>query len=256
MYSNHTFPSNSTSTIERHPSRPPSHYCGTSRSSARAYFSVHLPYESYKGAVVGSHYQLQQLKLQSDFLDIYSVTCLCSSGNRFEAQAFSLSLPRSPGRDSINSNSVGSSNNSDSSSSDSGSGSGGSSDDDGDNGISKLLASRRRRMRRIYRSRNFVGSFERGDKRFLVSRVTRSDAEWREVCRQIRRNQQEESRQQDDDVRCPVVRTQAGMSQETGKPRGSAKEPKFSGPGCRRSTYPMSSPDQVSSVPSVTVKCT
>lgn len=107
---------------------------------------VKLPYESYKGAFVGDHYRLQQLRLQSDFLDIYAVTCLC--GSAFEAQAFSLSCPCG----------------------------------------TKLLDSRRRRMKRIYRSQNFVDVFVQAGRRFLVSEVRRSEAEWQNVCHQIRQN--------------------------------------------------------------------
>ncbi|KAK7757388.1 hypothetical protein SLS62_000400 [Diatrype stigma] len=104
---------------------------------------VMIPYESFKGAFVGNHYRLQQLRLQSEHLDIYAVTCLC--GHAFEAQAFSMSFPCG----------------------------------------SKLLESRRRRMKRIYHSQNFVKAFEQAGKRFLVSGVRRTEAEWQNVCLQI-----------------------------------------------------------------------
>ena len=202
---------------------------------------------------MGSHYQLQQLQLQSDFLDIYSVTCLCSGGTRFEAQAFSLSLPRGNGRDNMGSNSNSSSSSNSSDSSDNGRGSG--SDDDGNDGACKLLASRRRRMRRIYRSQNFVGSFERGGKRFLVSKVTRSDAEWREVCWQIRRHQKEEHQQHDFIVNSQCTDARTRVHSGEGKSRGLAKGSGTPGPSCRWSPHAMSSLDQVSSVPSAIDEC-
>ncbi|RYO89995.1 hypothetical protein DL766_005105 [Monosporascus sp. MC13-8B] len=142
---------------------------------------VEPPYENLQGAFVGDHYWLQRLRLQSDFLDIYAVTCLC--GCAFEAQAFSLSCPcgsGSDGGDGSSTNTCCSSNGiSCGGNGNSGGGSGGSS-------TSKLLDSRRRRMKRIYRSRNFVAAFEQAGKRFLVSEVHRTDAEWQNVCRRIK----------------------------------------------------------------------
>ncbi|RYO87381.1 hypothetical protein DL764_008861 [Monosporascus ibericus] len=142
---------------------------------------VELPYENFQGTLVGNHYRLQRLRLQSDFLDIYVVTCLC--GDVFEAQAFSLSCPCGSGSDSGDDSS---SNTSCSSNSISGDDNGNSGGGRGGSGTSKLLDSRRRRMKRIYRSRNFVVAFEQAGKRFLVSEVHRPESEWRNVCRQIK----------------------------------------------------------------------
>ncbi|RYP64113.1 hypothetical protein DL771_008932 [Monosporascus sp. 5C6A] len=140
---------------------------------------VELPYENFKGAFVGNHYRLQRLRLQSDFLDVYAVTCLC--GCVFEAQAFSLSCPCGSGSGGGDGSSTSCSSNSIS-----GNGNGNSGGGSGGSGISKLLDSRRRRMKRIYRSQNFVDAFEQAGKRFLVSEVRRTEAEWQNVCRQIK----------------------------------------------------------------------
>jgi hypothetical protein len=107
------------------------------------------PYDSHKGTLESEHYRVQRVRLESDFLDIYAVKCLC--GHVFEAQAFSLSCPYEWG--------------------------------------TKFLESRRRRMKRIYNSSNFVSSFDKSGKRFLVSDVQRTDAEWQDVCHQIRKHQ-------------------------------------------------------------------
>lgn len=106
-------------------------------------YTFKLPYTAYRGAFIGEHYRLQQVRLQTEFLDIFSVVYLC--GRVFEAQAFSLSCPTSCG---------------------------------------KLLESRRRRMKRIYRSDNFVDVFEEAGRRFLVTKVDRTEKEWSDVCRQ------------------------------------------------------------------------
>jgi len=45
----------------------------------------------------------------------------------------------------------------------------------------KLRQARRRRMKRIFRSQNFKCVFEQAGKRFLISQVERSDAEWRNL---------------------------------------------------------------------------
>ncbi|KAK9423708.1 hypothetical protein SUNI508_13938 [Seiridium unicorne] len=111
-------------------------------AAASTTYTLKLPYTSYRGAFIGDHYRLQQLRLQTEFLDIFSVVCLC--GRVFEAQAFSLSCP-----------------------------------------CRKLLESRRRRMKRIYRSDNFVDVFEQSGKRFLVTKVDRTEKEWRDVCEQV-----------------------------------------------------------------------
>jgi hypothetical protein len=109
-------------------------------------YTFKLPYTSFRGAFIGDHYRLQQLRLQTEFLDIFSVVCLC--GRVFESQAFSLSCPTSRG---------------------------------------KLLEPRRRRMKRIYRSDNFVDVFEQAGHRFLVTKVDRTEKEWSDVCRQVMR---------------------------------------------------------------------
>ncbi|RYP11189.1 hypothetical protein DL765_007842 [Monosporascus sp. GIB2] len=142
---------------------------------------VELPYENLQGAFVGDHYRLQRLRLQSDFLDIYAVTCLC--GCAFEAQAFSLSCPCGSGSGGGDGSNISTScSNNGISCGCNGSSGGGS----GGSGTSKLLDSRRRRMKRIYRSRNFVDAFEQAGKRFLVSEVHRTEAEWQNVCRRIK----------------------------------------------------------------------
>lgn len=110
----------------------------------------------------GGHYRLQQLRLRTEYLDIFSIVCLC--GRVFEAQAFSLSLPAR--------NDSSSSSDSDSSSSSSPK-------------QQQLIDSRRRRMKRIYRSDNFVDAFEQSGRRFLVSAVDRTEKEWRGVCEQV-----------------------------------------------------------------------
>ncbi|KIN08811.1 hypothetical protein OIDMADRAFT_48652 [Oidiodendron maius Zn] len=46
---------------------------------------------------------------------------------------------------------------------------------------SKLLQARKRRMKRIHQSRNFVCEIEQAGKRFLILDVERSEAEWRNL---------------------------------------------------------------------------
>ncbi|KAI0174261.1 hypothetical protein BJ166DRAFT_142722 [Pestalotiopsis sp. NC0098] len=120
-----------------------------------------ISYRTCRG-VWGGHYRLQQLRLRTEYLDIFSIVCLC--GRVFEAQAFSLSLPAR--------NDSSSSSDSDSSSSSSPK-------------QQQLIDSRRRRMKRIYRSENFVDAFEQSGRRFLVSTVDRTEKEWRGVCEQV-----------------------------------------------------------------------
>lgn len=43
-------------------------------------------------------------------------------------------------------------------------------------------------MKRIYRSDNFVAVFEKAGRRFLVTRVDRTEKEWFDVCRQVMRD--------------------------------------------------------------------
>lgn len=104
-----------------------------------------IPYESFIGSILGGRFQLQCLRTQQDYLDIYTVTSLC--GRSFEAQSFSLS-------DSI---------------------------------PEKLLQARKRRMKRLLQSRSFVCEIQQAGKRFLVSDVERSDAEWENLCQRNQR---------------------------------------------------------------------
>lgn len=122
-----------------------------------------ISYRTCRG-VWGGHYRLQQLRLRTEYLDIFSIVCLC--GRVFEAQVFSLSLPAR--NDSVSSSDSDSSASSSSSSKQ-----------------QQLIDSRRRRMKRIYRSDNFVDAFEQSGRRFLVSAVDRTEKEWRGVCEQV-----------------------------------------------------------------------
>jgi hypothetical protein len=97
-----------------------------------------IPYENFKGSILGGRYQLQCLRCREDNLDIYSVTSLC--GLSFEAQAFSLSdLPE------------------------------------------KQLQARKRRMKRLHQSKNFICEITQAGKRFLIIDIERSDAEWKNL---------------------------------------------------------------------------
>lgn len=185
---------------------------------------LNLPYESYRGAFVSPRFRIQELYIQSEFLDIYAVTCMCCESSLFEAQAFSLSVPRGSGSDD----------------SDSGSCSGGEN--------ARLLASRRRRMRRIYRSQNFVDSFERGGKRFLVSKVKRSDAELRDVCHQIRQHQQPH----DTKNAAWYSHSETGMGKR--ETRSVAKENTIPSHDHEISGCPVSLPEQVSGAIDVSIK--
>jgi hypothetical protein len=51
----------------------------------------------------------------------------------------------------------------------------------------KLLQARKRRMKRILLSRSFVCEIQQAGKRFLVSEVQRSDAEWKNLCQRSER---------------------------------------------------------------------
>ncbi|KAN0098936.1 hypothetical protein V8E51_014599 [Hyaloscypha variabilis] len=51
----------------------------------------------------------------------------------------------------------------------------------------KLLQARKRRMKRILLSRSFVCEIQQAGKRFLVSDVRRSDAEWKNLCQRSER---------------------------------------------------------------------
>jgi hypothetical protein len=107
--------------------------------------SLDIPYENFKGSILGGRFQLQCLRCQDDYLDIYSVTSLC--GLSFEAQAFSLS------------------------------------------GLSeKLLQARKRRIKRLLQSKNFVCEIQQAGKRFLIIDLERSDAEWKNLGHQISRH--------------------------------------------------------------------
>jgi hypothetical protein len=97
-----------------------------------------IPYENFKGSILGGLYQLQCLRCQEEHLDIYSVTSFC--GQSFEAQAFSLSdLPE------------------------------------------KQLQARKRRMKRVYQSKNFICEITQAGKRFLIIDIERSDVEWQNL---------------------------------------------------------------------------
>ncbi|KAF7534543.1 hypothetical protein G7054_g6088 [Neopestalotiopsis clavispora] len=128
----------------------PSHHDAAAEPSDDAQtsstYTFKIPYTSYRGAFIGDHYRLQHLRLQTEFLDIFSVVCLC--GRVLGAQAFSLSCPTSR---------------------------------------SKLLESRRRRMKRIYRSDNFVDVSEQAGRQFLVTEADQTEKEWSDVCRQVMR---------------------------------------------------------------------
>lgn len=106
--------------------------------------SLDIPYENFKGSILGSQYRLQCLRHQDDYLDIYSVTSLY--GLSFEAQAFSLSGPSE-----------------------------------------KLLQARKRRIKRLLQSKNFVCEIQQAGKRFLIIDLERSDAEWKNLTNQISR---------------------------------------------------------------------
>jgi hypothetical protein len=104
--------------------------------------TLEIPRENFIGSILGGQYQLQRLRCQDDYLDIYSVTD--PDGFSFEAQAFSLS------------------------------------------GLTaKLLHTRKRRIKRLVQSQNFVCEIEQAGKRFLIIDVKRSDAEWKNLGRKI-----------------------------------------------------------------------
>ncbi|WYZ41435.1 hypothetical protein EsH8_V_000330 [Colletotrichum jinshuiense] len=88
---------------------------------------------------ISGTYQIQSHKLSDDYLDVYVVTD--TAGAQFEAQAFTpiAEMPRER---------------------------------------EGLCQARRRRMKRICRSPNFEGELEHNGRRFLLSRVQRSDKEW------------------------------------------------------------------------------
>lgn len=100
--------------------------------------SLDIPYENFKGSILGGQYRLQHLRHQDDYLDIYSVTSL--HGLSFEAQAFSLSELSE-----------------------------------------KLLQARKRRIKRLLRSKNFVCEIRQAGKRFLIIDLKRNDAEWKNL---------------------------------------------------------------------------
>ena len=51
----------------------------------------------------------------------------------------------------------------------------------------KLLQARKRRMKRLLQSKNFVCEIEQAGKRFLIIDVERSDAEWKNLSHKINR---------------------------------------------------------------------
>jgi hypothetical protein len=104
--------------------------------------SLDIPHESFIGSILGGQFQLQGVRCQDDYLDIYSVTN--PDGLSFEAQAYSLS------------------------------------------GLStKLLQARKRRMKRLHQSKNFVCEIEQAGKRFLIIDLKRSDAELKNLSRKV-----------------------------------------------------------------------
>jgi hypothetical protein len=91
-------------------------------------------------------YRIQSLQIRDDYLDVYLVTRADNADERYEAQAFAQDLPR---------------------------------ENEG------LCQARRRRMKRIFRSKNFESEIEHGGKRFLISRVQRNEREWRDLREQV-----------------------------------------------------------------------
>jgi hypothetical protein len=101
-----------------------------------------IPHESFIGSILGGQFQLQGVRCQNDYLDIYSITD--PDGLSFEAQAYSLS------------------------------------------GLStKLLQARKRRIKRLHQSKNFVCEIEQAGKRFLIIDLKRSDAELKNLSRKV-----------------------------------------------------------------------
>ncbi|CAM1506105.1 Fc.00g057460.m01.CDS01 [Cosmosporella sp. VM-42] len=105
----------------------------------------------------GDHeYRIQSLQIRDDYLDVYLVTRADRPNNSniktssepyyYEAQAFACDLPR---------------------------------ENEG------LCQARRRRMKRIFRSKNFEQEIAHGGRRFLISRVQRNGKEWRDLREQI-----------------------------------------------------------------------
>ena len=115
--------------------------------------------EDMVGATLhGDHeYRIQSHKIRDDYLDVYLVTRADSSNTDernksrsepyyYEAQAFARDLPR---------------------------------ENEG------LCQARRRRMKRIFRSKNFEQEIEHEGRRFLISRVQRNGKEWRDLREQV-----------------------------------------------------------------------
>lgn len=91
-------------------------------------------------------YHIQSLQIRDDYLDVYLVTRADNQDEHYEAQAFARDVPR---------------------------------ENEG------LCQARRRRMKRIFRSKNFESEIEHGGRRFLISRVQRNDREWRDLRDQV-----------------------------------------------------------------------
>lgn len=91
-------------------------------------------------------YLIQSLQIRDDYLDVYLVTRADNQDEHYEAQAFARDLPR---------------------------------ENEG------LCQARRRRMKRIFRSKNFEREIEHGGRRFLISRVQRNEREWRDLREQV-----------------------------------------------------------------------
>lgn len=91
-------------------------------------------------------YRIKSLQIRDDYLDVYLVTRADNQDEHYEAQAFARDVPR---------------------------------ENEG------LCQARRRRMKRIFRSKNFESEIEHGGRRFLISRVQRNEREWRDLREQV-----------------------------------------------------------------------
>lgn len=108
--------------------------------------SAAMPSENHIGTLLGGTFRVQNLLVNVHDIEIYAVVDL--AGETFEAQVFPLRAS------------------------------------DGCDGPSdKLFRERKRKIKRLFRSRNFVREIEQEGKRFLISRVVRSVAEWNNLWR-------------------------------------------------------------------------
>lgn len=105
--------------------------------------------ETMVGATLHSQdheYHIQSLQIRDAYLDVYLVKRGDSADAGHEAQAFATDLPR---------------------------------ENEG------LCQARRRRMKRIFRSKNFEQEIEVDGRRVLISRVQRNGKEWRDLREQV-----------------------------------------------------------------------